>query len=327
MTEQRGIIRVIRNGKLEASPALDIRSRVRYGGEQGLLGLAFPPGFASKQYAYIYFTDTHGRATFWRVRMRSDGTDRFDPTSLQLILRVAEPYSNHQGGQLAFGPDGYLYIGLGDGGSERDPGDRGQNLAILLAKILRIDVDSTPDKTGYRVPASNPFVGKKGRRPETWEYGLRNPWRFSFDPATGDLWIGDVGQDRWEEVDRVAGDRTGGLDFGWSLYEGDHLFKASRKLPGFAWPVTEYSHSQGDAVIGGYVYRGSRYPDERGLYVFGDLDSGHIWTLRHSGSSWVMRLALDTGYRITTFGVDGSGELWVADYRAGAIHRLGDLAR
>jgi glucose/arabinose dehydrogenase len=328
VTGQSGVIRVIRAGRLETAPALDIRPLVdSRGGEQGLLGLAFPPRFAAKRYAYVYFTDTGGDATFWRVRMRTDGTDHFDPASLQLILRVPEPYANHQGGQLAFGPDGYLYIGLGDGGSERDPGDRGQDLSILLAKILRIDVESTPGSPGYRVPADNPFAASPaGRRTETWQYGLRNPWRFSFDRATGDLWIGDVGQDRWEEIDRVAGDRPGGLDFGWSLYEGNHPFKATSKRPGFAWPVAEYSHAEGSAVIGGYVYRGAQHPAESGEYVFGDL-TGKIWTLRRLGSVWVRRLVLTTGYQISTFGVDGSGELWVADRGTGSIHRLGDLSR
>jgi glucose/arabinose dehydrogenase len=259
--------------------------------------------------------------------MRTDGTDRFDPSTLQLILRVAEPHSNHQGGQLAFGPDGYLYIAFGDGGSERDPGNRGQDRSILLAKILRIDVESTPHSGGYRVPADNPFVHRTGMRHETWEWGLRNPWRFSFDPKTGDLWIGDVGQDLWEEVDRVPGDKQGGEDFGWSLYEGDHLFKATSRLPGFTWPIAEYSHSEGDAIVGGYVYRGVAYPAEQGLYVFGDYGSGRIWTLRRQGSSWVRHLARTTGYQIGTFGVDGSGELWVADRSAGTIHRLGDLTK
>jgi glucose/arabinose dehydrogenase len=328
VTEQPGLIRVVRDGVLEATPALDIRGKVGSGAtEEGLLGLAFPRGFATKRYAYVYFTAPDNASMVYRVRLRGDGTDRFDPATMQFILRVPQPYDNHKGGQLAFGPDGDLYIGLGDGGSEGDPNSVGQNLGTLLAKVLRIDTESTPDKPGYRIPSGNPFVGKIGARPETWVYGLRNPWRFSFDPANGDLYIGDVGQNRYEEVDLVPAGSHGGLDFGWSLYEGDHLYKATRRLAGFARPIAEYSHSEGYAVIGGYVYRGAAYPAMRGLYVFGDYGSGRIWTLTHTTTGWTRRLALRTDYRISTFGVDGSGELWVADRATGTLHRLPDLSR
>jgi glucose/arabinose dehydrogenase len=228
VTEQPGLIRVVRDGVLEATPALDIRGTVGSGGtEEGLLGLAFPRGFAAKRYAYVYFTAPDNASMVYRVRLRGDGTDRFDPATMQFILRVPQPYDNHKGGQLAFGPDGDLYIGIGDGGSEGDPNNVGQNLDTLLAKVLRIDTESTPDKPGYRIPSGNPFARKVGARPETWVYGLRNPWRFSFDPANGDLFVGDVGQNRYEEVDLVPAGSHGGLDFGWSLYEGDHLSRAS----------------------------------------------------------------------------------------------------
>jgi glucose/arabinose dehydrogenase len=327
VTDQPGVIRVVKDGVLVAAPALDIRSRVGSGGtEQGLLGLAFPPGFAKKQYAYIYCTDTSGDSRFYRIRVSGGDPDTFDPASMQLILKVAQPYANHNGGQLAFGPDGYLYIGLGDGGSEGDPQNRGQDLSTPLAKILRIDTESTPDSAGYRIPPDNPFVHRAGARAETWVYGLRNPWRFSFDPRNGDLWVGDVGQNKWEEVDLLT-PASGGANLGWSLYEGNHLYKATKMLPGFTWPVAEYSHAEGDAVMGGYVYRGARYPAMQGLYVFGDYGTGKIWTLRRSGTTWVRRLALSTGYTISTFGVDEAGELWVADWGTGVIHRLGDLSR
>lgn len=327
VTDQPGVIRVVRAGALRARPALDIRGRVGSSGtEQGLLGLAFPPGYASKRYAYVYFTDTAGDSQIYRIHASGTDPDAFDPATMQHILTVAQPYPNHNGGQLAFGPDGYLYIGLGDGGGEGDPGNRGQDLSTPLAKILRIDTESTPRAAGYRVPPDNPFVKRAGARPEIWAYGLRNPWRFSFDATTGDLWIGDVGQDLWEEIDHLAAGSPGGADFGWPLYEGDHLFKATRRLPGFTWPVTEYSHALGDAVTGGYVYRGTAYPAMRGLYVFGDFGSGRIWTLARTGSGWTRRLARTTGYQISTFGVDGAGELWAADWTAGKIHRLGDLA-
>jgi glucose/arabinose dehydrogenase len=328
VTEQPGLIRVVRDGVLEATPALDIRGTVGSGGtEEGLLGLAFPRGFAAKRYAYVYFTAPDNASMVYRVRLRGDGTDRFDPATMQFILRVPQPYDNHKGGQLAFGPDGDLYIGIGDGGSEGDPNNVGQNLDTLLAKVLRIDTESTPDKPGYRIPSGNPFARKVGARPETWVYGLRNPWRFSFDPANGDLFVGDVGQNRYEEVDLVPAGSHGGLDFGWSLYEGDHLYKATRRLPSFAWPIAEYSHAEGYAVIGGYVYRGAAYPAMRRLYVFGDYGSGRIWTLTHAATGWTRRLALRTDYRISTFGVDGSGELWVADRATGTLHRLPDLSR
>jgi glucose/arabinose dehydrogenase len=327
VTDQPGVIRVVKNGTLLPTPALDIRSQVGSAGtEQGLLGLAFPPGFAEKRYAYVYFTDTAGDSRIYRVHVTTSSPDVFDPSSMQLILKVAQPYANHNGGQLAFGEDGYLYIGLGDGGSERDPANRGQDLTTLLGKILRIDTEATPEATGYRIPASNPLVNRAGARPEIWAYGLRNPWRFSFDPVTGDLWIGDVGQDSWEEVDLLT-PGSGGANLGWSLYEGDHLFKATSKLSGFTWPIAEYSHKEGDAVTGGYVYRGAAYPAMRGIYVFGDYGTGRIWTLTRLGTTWTRRLALKTSYAISTFGVDGTGELWVADWSAGTIHRLGDLSQ
>ena len=328
VTEQPGLVRVVRDGTLETTPALDIRDRIGTAGtEDGLLGLAFPPAFSTKHYAYVYCTAPDNAALVYRVRMRTDGTDRLDASTMQLILRVPQPYDNHKGGQLAFGPDGDLYVGLGDGGGEGDPNNVGQDLGTLLAKILRVDTESTPNSPGYRVPADNPFVGRAGQRSETWVYGLRNPWRFSFDRSSGDLYIGDVGQNRYEEIDLVPAGSHGGLDFGWSLYEGDHVYKAKARVHGFSWPIAEYSHAEGYAVIGGYDYRGTAYPAMRGLYVFGDYGSGRIWTLKHSSKGWTRRLVLRTSYRISTFGEDGSHELWVADRATGTLHRLPDLSR
>jgi glucose/arabinose dehydrogenase len=328
VTDQVGVIRVVRDGKVAGSPALDIRSKVGSDStEQGLLGLAFPPGFAAKQRAYIYFTDPSGASRVYRIAMSAGDPDAFDPASMQLLLSIAQPYVNHNGGQLAFGPDGYLYLGFGDGGGAGDPGNRAQDLGALLGKILRIDVESAPDSTAYRIPPDNPFVGRSGARPEIWEYGLRNPWRFSFDRGTGDLWIGDVGQDKYEEIDCVAGGGAGGLDFGWPLYEGNHLYNATSKGTGVVWPVAEYAHPIGDSVTGGYVYRGSAFPAEQGLYAFGDYVTGRIWTLRRTGATWTIRLAMTTSWGISTFGVDGTGELWAADRDTGTIHRLGDLSR
>lgn len=329
VTDQAGVIRVVEHGSVLKAPALDIRGRVgSQGNEQGLLGLAFPPGFAKKGYAYIYFTDTSGTSQLYRLHVSAADPNVFDPSTMQSLLTVAQPFANHNGGQLAFGPDGYLYFGLGDGGSGGDPGNRAQNLSVLLGKILRIDTESAPDAPGYGIPPDNPFVGRSGARPEIWAYGLRNPWRFSFDPPTGDMWIADVGQDRWEEIDHVAGGSPAGLNFGWSLYEGNELFKArSRVTAGYVWPVFTYSHRDGISVTGGYVYRGAAYPAMRGLYVFGDYGSGKIWTTRWDGTKWNTRLARSTSYNISTFGLDGSGELWVADYAAGKLHRVEDLTR
>lgn len=330
VTEQAGTIRIVRDNAVLKSPALDIRDQVDpSGSEMGLLGLAFPPDFAKKGYAYIYFTDKSSMSRFYRIHVSATDPDVFDPSTMQPILAVQQPpFPNHKGGQLAFGPDGYLYIGLGDGGGAGDPGNRAQSLATLLGKILRIDTESTPDAPGYRVPKDNPFVNRAGAKPEIWSYGLRNPWRFSFDPANGDLWIGDVGQDQWEEINHVAGGSKGGLNFGWPLYEGGDTFKAtSKQTAGFEWPAFAYTHRDGISVTGGYVYRGAAYPDMQGLYVFGDYGSGNIWTLRRNGTQWAQHLANETFYKISTFGVDGSGELWVADYAVGTIHRVDDLGR
>jgi len=328
VTDQVGIIRVVQNGTALPTPALDIRSRVgSVGTEQGLLGLVFPPGFAAKQHAYLYYTDPAGTSRVFRIHITATDPNSFDPATMQPILSIAQPFANHNGGQLAFGPDGYLYLGFGDGGGAGDPGNRAQKLSTLLGKILRIDVESTPNASGYRVPASNPFVKRPGARHEIWAYGLRNPWRFSFDPATRNLWIADVGQNKYEEVDLVLAGSKSGLDFGWSLYEGNHLYKATSKKPGFKWPLLEYKHPVGESITGGYVYRGAAFPGERGMYVFGDYVAGKIWTLRHTSSGWTRHLVMTTAWGISTFGVDGSGEMWAADRTTGTIHLLGDLSK
>ncbi len=327
VTEQGGRIRIVRNGSLVPTIALDIRSLVSTGGERGLLGLAFPPGFAKKRYAYVHYTDRAGAVTIARFRLSAHDPDRFVTSSRQIILRVSHPLSNHNGGQIAFGADGYLYIGIGDGGGGGDPNNRARNLGSLLGKILRINTESRPSRAGYSVPSTNPFVGKRGRRAEIWAYGLRNPWRFSFDRPTKTLWIGDVGQNKWEEIDRVAGGGRGGYDFGWSLYEGNHTYKRRTIVrTGFRWPIAEYSHAEGESVTGGYVYRGKTNPAMAGIYYFGDYSSGRIWGLQKSGGKWVRKMLVNTSRNISTFGVDGSGELWYADYAGGVIYRLGASA-
>jgi glucose/arabinose dehydrogenase len=322
VTEQGGLVRVVKDGAILPAPALDVSDLISRSNERGLLGIAFPPGFAAKRYAYIYFTNRAGSVYVSRIRMSASDPNRFDRATMQLILKVAHPLPIHNGGQMAFGPDGYLYIGIGDGGPQKDPLNRSQNLGILLGKILRIDTESTPNSPGYRVPRSNPFYGRRGRRAEIWAYGLRNPWRFSFDPATRDLWIGDVGLDTWEEIDRIPGGSKGGWNFGWSLYEGDAPFKAKRRLRGFAWPVMAFRHPEIEAIIGGYVYRGTANPGMYGLYFFGDVNTGRIWGLKQIDGVWTRQLLLTDRHIIDTFALDGAGELWFADFPLGTIYRI-----
>jgi len=322
VTEKLGLIKVVATGTVLAAPALDITDLVSTDSERGLVGLAFPPNFAAKQYAYIFFTDLTGAVCVDRIRVSASAPNVLDRSTMQSILRFAHPLGNHNGGQLAFGPDGYLYIGTGDGGGTGDPNNTAQRLSNLLAKVLRIDVESTPNATGYRIPASNPFRGQKGKRGETFAYGLRNPWRFSFDTVMGALWIGDVGQNKVEEVDRMPlGSK--GWNFGWSLYEGTHLFRAKKKLAGFHWPVWQYAHPTGEAVTGGYVYRGAAYPSLQGTYFAADFVVGRIWGIKRYAGTWVSAELLDTPYQISTFGTDEAGDIWFADFAGGAIYKIG----
>ncbi len=308
--EQPGTIRLVRNGSVAAIPFLDIRGKVgSAGSEQGLLGLAFHPDFAHNPYFYVNYTDNSGNTVIARYTAKGDTAD---PTSEKTLLYINQPFPNHNGGVLTFGPDGYLYAGLGDGGSEGDPLDNGQNQGVLLAKILRIDVDHGDP---YSVPQGNPFGN------EVWEYGLRNPWRISFDRANGDLYIADVGQDRWEEVD-YAPKGQGGLNFGWSYREGMHRYKGSPPAGlSLTEPVVEYSHVPNRcAITGGYVYRGSM-PQWQGIYFYADFCSGEVWGLQHSSNSWISQLLYSTGGHITTFGQDQAGELYYAS--GGTVYRLG----
>jgi glucose/arabinose dehydrogenase len=255
-----------------------------------------------------------------RFHVSADGPNLADPASEVDLLHVSQPYANHNGGSLAFSPDGYLYIGLGDGGSEGDPLRTGQDLQTLLGKLLRINVDSGDT---YAIPPDNPFAGEGGL-PEIWAYGLRNPWRFSFDWLTGDLYIGDVGQDAWEEVDFVPAGMPGGMNFGWSFYEGMHPYQNQPPANAtFSWPVAEYSHSEGCSVTGGYVYRGPALPKWQGVYFYGDYCSGRVWGLIQAGQgNWQSKALFMTGAKITTFGVDEAGEIYLADYASGTLLRL-----
>ena len=287
VVEQSGRIRIVDRTGLVDRPFLDISSELRSGGEQGLLGLAFHPGFPADPRFFVDYTDLHGNTVISAFRVDPADPGRADPGSEEPLLHVDQPYPNHNGGALVFGPDGMLYVGMGDGGSGGDPHGNGQRTDTLLGKILRIDVggpNQGSSSAPYVVPPDNPFAGVAGAKPEIWLTGLRNPWRIRFDPATGDLWIGDVGQGAWEEID-VARSGIGGLDFGWNRMEGFHCYGSSDGCDptGLTLPVAEYGHDQGCAVIGGAVVRASGQPALDGRYVFSDSCSGNLWLLDPNG--------------------------------------------
>ena len=318
--EKPGRVRIFQDGTLQPEPFLDITSRVgSQGNEQGLLGLAFHPEVSKNGYFYIYYTDLNGDTVVSRFNLSTNDPNRADPGSETRLLCIPQPFQNHNGGMLAFGPDGYLYIGTGDGGSAGDPQGNGQSLDTLLGKILRIDVNGGEP---YAIPSSNSFEG--GILPEIWAYGLRNPWRFSFDRLTGNLFIGDVGQNQWEEVDYLPAGSPAGMNFGWNVYEGNHPY-ADGQLSGTsqdARPVAEYDHSQGCSVTGGYVYRGSQMPAWQGVYLFGDYCSGSVWGLvQESNGNWQQEQLFENVGRISSFGEDQDGELYLVDI-GGTIYRL-----
>ena len=320
VVERAGTVRVVVEGEVRPEPFLDLRDRVgSRGGEQGLLGLAFPPGFAASGRYYVYYTDLAGGSVLSRFTATGDGTD---PASERVLLRQPQPASNHNGGQLAFGPDGYLYLGLGDGGSGGDPRGAGQSLSTWLGKLLRLDVSGDD----LAVPADNPFVGREGALPEIWAYGFRNPWRFSFDPATGDLFIADVGQNAFEEVNLQPAASRGGENYGWNVMEGAACFSPREgcDADGLTLPIVTYPHGPewGRSITGGYVYRGSALPELQGAYVFADFVSGKVWRADATDGAWQVTLLLDTGFNVSTFGVDAAGELYLADYASGRVYRL-----
>jgi len=313
IVEKGGAIRIVKDGSLLPTPFLDLSARVSTGSEQGLLGLAFDPVYATNGRFVVHYTDVSGNTTVAAYRVSSDNPDVADPTSEVTLLTVEQPFANHNGGQILFGPDGMLYIGLGDGGGG-DPGGRGQSLADLLGDILRVDVTSG---TGYTVPPDNPFVGQTGARPEVWSAGLRNPWRFSFDPATGDLYIADVGQNAWEEVDVVtaAAGAGRGANFGWAVMEGRHCYATvSCDTSQFTLPVLEYSHASGCSISGGYVYRGAAIPALQGHYFYADYCSGWVRSFRLQDGQAVEPYQWPTlapGGAVPSFGQDAAGELYV----------------
>ena len=320
VTEQEGRIQVFANDQRASDSMvfLDIRDRVRNrDNEEGLLGIAFAPDFNENGFFYVYYSASRPTRSVLSRFSTSRGDHRVsDPKSELVIMEILQPFSNHNGGQIAFGPDTYLYVGLGDGGSGGDPLGNGQDPGTLLGSILRIDVRNPPDGKNYGIPPDNPFVGVSGAREEVWAYGLRNPWRFSFDEATGLLWVGDVGQARWEEIDVVEK----GMNYGWNLMEGFHCFSPREGCDraGLQLPVAEYGHADGCSVTGGYVYRGGRLPSLLGAYVYADFCSGKIWGLRHDGQAVTEhRLLVDSDLPISSFGVDLAGNLYVLSLEGG----------
>jgi len=316
--EQPGRIRLLEQGVLSSTPFLDLADRVLMDDtERGLLGLAFHPDYRRNGRFFVNYTRQPDGATVVAEYRRGSSPDAASRDE-RVVLVVMQPESNHNGGMIAFGPDGYLYIGMGDGGAWGDPGNRAQNFNELLGKILRIDVDHGDP---YAIPADNPFA-REGGRPEIYAVGMRNPWRFSFDRESGGLWVADVGQKKWEEVDLV----TRGGNYGWRVMEGAHCYNPAVACPtaGFALPVMEYGHEEGRcSIIGGYVYRGRAIPALRGAYVSGDFCSGEVFAFRKSegGEATGPTVLLKTGFRISSFGQDAEGELYVFDL-GGGIYRL-----
>ena len=321
VTEQPGRVKVIENGQARDILFLDITDRVgSQGNEQGLLSIVFSPDFATDHLAYVNYTDGQGDTVVSRFTVSADGLTA-DPDSEQVILTVDQPFPNHNGGQLKFGPDGMFYIGMGDGGSAGDPRNNGQDVTSLLGKMLRIDVRQPgSDGKPYSIPADNPDFGPDAA-PELWAIGLRNPWRFSFDRATGDLYIADVGQNAYEEIDfQPAG--QGGLNYGWRLREGFEPYNGGEDSPAFTPPIYQYGRELGCSVSGGYVYRGADVPGLVGRYVYADFCSGTIWALhRDAEGQWVNETLLETDLSITSFGEDEAGELYVLN-RQGTISRI-----
>lgn len=345
--EQAGRIKIYKDNTLLATPFLDISNQVRSpvaggGHEEGLLSLAFSPAFAERGTFYVYYTKTNGDNVVSRFNVSSD-PDIADPASEIPILAIPHPNeTNHNGGQIAFGPDGYLYIATGDGGGAGDPYQNGQNTNTLLGKILRIDVEphlvSPPSgafqlffpivmkqsstNQQYLIPPDNPFAGQPNRREEIWAYGLRNPWRFSFDRLTGDIYIGDVGQNNREEVDFQPASSPGGENYGWNIMEGSLCYNNPLCDPtGLVLPVAEYNHSVGCSITGGMIYRGTVYPALQGIYFYGDYCQGRIFGLVNESGTWVTAELLDTTYFISSFGEDESGEVYVV-HRSGAVYRI-----
>ncbi len=320
IVEKDGRILVSAGGDLLDTPLLDISDEISTGSEQGLLGVALDPGFTENGRVFVSFTDPNGDSQIVRYTISADDPNQLDPGSAVPILSLDQPRSNHNGGHVAFGPDGYLYIGFGDGGGQGDPDNNAQNPGVLFAKILRIDVSG--DQEPYGIPADNPYVDDASFAPETFAWGFRNPWRFSFDRETGDLWIGDVGQNDIEEIDLVPAG-TAGQNFGWPLLEGNECYDDPNCDPtDFTPPVDQYTHDYGCSVTGGYVYRGASIPDLVGTYLFADYCTGYLWGLIPNGDgTYTATDWLETDMNPASFAEDSSGELYIVDLN-GSISRI-----
>ena len=325
VVEQAGRIRVVHDGALVDRPFLDITDRIASGGERGLLGLAFHPGYPNDPRFFVNYTDRNGDTVIASYHVSASDPDVADPASEVVLLHVDQPYANHNGGGTVFGPDGMLYLALGDGGSGGDPQGNGQRVDTLLAKILRIDVDHPDQGKTYGIPPDNPYVGVNGARPEIWMTGLRNPWRFRFDPATGDLWIGDVGQSKWEEID-AAREGQRGLDFGWNITEGFHCYQPSDGCDqsGLTPPVAEYGHDLGCAVIGGVVFRGAAQGALAGGYVFGDACSDNLWLLDPAGDGRREPvIAATIGRTLSSINAADDGTVYATSLSSNELLRIG----
>ena len=325
LVERGGKIRIISSpGIVEANPFLDLSGIITAGGERGLLGLAFHPAYSENGYFFVNYTDLNGNTVIARYSVSDEDPDLADPVSEMVILTIDQPYQNHNGGDLSFGPDGYLYIGTGDGGSGGDPQDNAQDLTSLLGKMLRIDVDGG---NPYIVPADNPFVNDAEVADEIWASGLRNPWRFSFDRETGDLWIADVGQNAVEELNFIPAGTGSGYNFGWRCYEGDQEYNTANCGPSseYQFPVYQYFHNEDDgcSITGGYVYRGEEFPSLEGVYFFSDFCNDILYSLRENEGQWQPeKLGQFAGNSFSTFGEDHNGELYLAGISSGKVFKL-----
>lgn len=327
VVEQQGRIIVFENNHNTTAKKvfLDITDRVAWGGEMGLLGLAFHPQFSSNGYFYVNYTANNPRRTIVsRFQVSSTNPDSADKNSELILLTFNQPYSNHNGGCLAFGPDGYLYIATGDGGSAGDPQNNAQNITNLLGKILRIDVNNQQAPLNYSIPLDNPFVNSPDPnvRKEIYAYGLRNPWRFSFDPVTNKLWCADVGQYDWEEIDLIEN----GGNYGWRCYEGNHPYNLSGCSGNYIFPIYEYSHIEGISITGGYVYRGNQFTELNGKYIYGDFGSKKVWALSYDGSTTSNELLAVCPQAISSFGIDDQNEIYVVGYE-GRIYKFNKVTR
>ena len=320
IVQKTGQVLTYKDGAVLHDPFLDISGHVSGSSEQGLLSIALHPKFKENGTFFIDYTDRNGNSQIERWTVRKDNPDVADPNSATTILEQDQPYPNHNGGLLLFGPDGYLYIGFGDGGSGGDPDGNGQDLGVLLGKILRIDVDHTVEDLPYAIPADNPYINRSDARSEIWAYGLRNPWRFSFDRETGDLYIADVGQGQYEEADFDPAGK-GGLDFGWVIMEGPVCYEQDNcDQSGLTMPFFSYTHAEGGcSITGGYVYRGTAIPALTGAYLAGDYCSGLVWAVNpETGKA---SAPVETKLSISSFAEDAEGELYLVDLN-GAIYKI-----